>query len=471
MHNIFSIYLQPFGYFGSGDISLQNTLTKTGLIGGLAIGLDATDAASYPGSGQRWLDISGNRSDFFLGSSSSVESRDPVFNGHAGNKSINEYWTLNGSQYFQVSNTIPSIVQSIHKNNADFTIIALLTPGTGISGSDEYAIASDISSSTTGYGFRYEFTSGGKQKFIVKNSGGGTVLSKTADNATANTGQWNFIALSLYEAGGANTSFFYLNGDYDTVNSNNKFDGTYSSPTSSDTTYKIRIGDSANPLGSSTNDPMPANTKITQFAIISPHLEKADLDTLFAQYYSIPFSIRSRVVIPAPLATYIRINFNATNWDSTLGGGPWSHAGAEEVILTKFLLYSTLDDSSLITSGMTPTARDYFLNNPSYGPANMIYGGSYSWESRVIENFGGYPVWCQIQLTAPTAIAKIKLSCDRGTYPGLPQGPADPASPKDFDVLLGSDGITWDQTFSFTGYDDAFWGPYSGAPLKEFILA
>lgn len=83
-----------------GDAAIYSMLQRLGLTTGLKLVVDAGDDASYPGSGQEFIDRTGNNN-FYLGNSSGASGDDPTFNGTAGNLSESEYFSCNGSQDFR----------------------------------------------------------------------------------------------------------------------------------------------------------------------------------------------------------------------------------------------------------------------------------------------------------------------------------------------------------------------------------
>ena len=83
----------------------MNILTSNSLTTNLKLCLDAGDINSYSGSGQKWLDRSGLGHDFFLGVDGSANTDDPTFNGSPGNASSNEYFSVDGGDFFRYDST------------------------------------------------------------------------------------------------------------------------------------------------------------------------------------------------------------------------------------------------------------------------------------------------------------------------------------------------------------------------------
>lgn len=69
----------------------------------LVMHLDAGNSSSYDGSSQTWTDLQGNYN-LIRGTTSGSDSTDPTFNGTAGNRSSNEYFSVDGGDYFTAAN-------------------------------------------------------------------------------------------------------------------------------------------------------------------------------------------------------------------------------------------------------------------------------------------------------------------------------------------------------------------------------
>lgn len=90
--------------------------------------LDSGDIASWPGSGQRWNDVSGNNNHFFLGTSASVEGGgiEPVFRGTPGGRSENEYFDASAVDATAIFTAeVPGLFVPFHKDNNLFTIATI----------------------------------------------------------------------------------------------------------------------------------------------------------------------------------------------------------------------------------------------------------------------------------------------------------------------------------------------------------
>ena len=241
---------------------LYDAIVAASLTTNLQLCLDAGDPASWPGSGTKWLDRSGNGYDFFLGTDGTTAA--PTFVGPAGNRQ--SYWLFNGSSYFTYDTTNETWMQNLHKNNAVLSSIE---------------VGYNTSSAPTLYG---DYGASGTTGFVktlyrtiqVRNATAG-VLTATGDT-TDNENAWNISGVSLTEATGAGGGFLYLNGAYNQVSASNTFDSTYSSPAAGNATSTFQIGalgDGAVAAG--------AGTRLSCIAIWGgTAISKANMDTLWA---------------------------------------------------------------------------------------------------------------------------------------------------------------------------------------------
>ena len=111
----------------AGDLSLgfYNDIDQAGLLTDLELCLDAGAASSYT-SGQKWLDMSGNGYDFFLGSEGASASTgdEPTFTGSAGGLSDSEYFVMDGGDFFSYdTGTLESWMTDMYKDNATWTVL------------------------------------------------------------------------------------------------------------------------------------------------------------------------------------------------------------------------------------------------------------------------------------------------------------------------------------------------------------
>lgn len=204
---------------------------------GLQFHLDAGHGDSYGGSGQTWSDLSGNGQDFFRGVDGTVEGGDPTFNGAAGGKSSDEYWSLDGGDLFTFAAANEAWMDAIHEDGGACTLgLWLRTPA---SFSDDNGLMGTVGGAAT-KGFRFSITSAGQLELQIR-GGGSNKLTVTADAALAAETDY-LVALSFDEGAGAGGSFFARNGEYEQVASADTWDGTVVNPASGAATDTLQIG-------------------------------------------------------------------------------------------------------------------------------------------------------------------------------------------------------------------------------------
>lgn len=229
---------------------LNEIITSLGLTSGRKLVLDAGDSSSYSGSGQSWLDLSGNGYDFFRGATSAATTDDPTFNGSAGTLSAAEYWSFDGGDKFRYDTTNETWMQNLHKNNALFSLVCWfylpdLTAMQGLFGT-----CSNSSLSNTGAQWIID-TSGNLYVQVLNGSGSSAAVIVGSTGVTASA--WKFAAISVDEA--ANTAVGVLNGTVATTVS------AYTSPSASNATYTAEIGATGNAIALMRN-----GGRIAQFA-------------------------------------------------------------------------------------------------------------------------------------------------------------------------------------------------------------
>lgn len=220
----------------SGFDSLTTILGSLGLTSNLKLCLDSGDVASYSGTGQSWLDTSGNGYDFFRGATSSATTDDPTFNGTAGNLTANEFWGFDGGDFFQYDTVNESWMENIHKDNAQATIIywGYWPAPVGVSS----AVCGTRGVSTAHTGFIFQRNAGTTLIYVVNNAGASVLNIGMA--ATMIDDAWQFTAVSIDEAVGANGAILQLNSTQEL------FTSTYASPSAGAASFPLRIGDRGN---------------------------------------------------------------------------------------------------------------------------------------------------------------------------------------------------------------------------------
>lgn len=245
-----------FPFPSHGDYRRKNLfqeLTDLGLTTNLKVCLDAGDLASYGNQTDKWMDLSGNGYDFFKGSGTGADGGDPTFNGVTGNRSINEYFSSDGGDYFTYDTTNETWMQNLHKNGAIWSFCAWVYIPTGYAANHGLFGTSSNAGTRTGI-VAYIDQPTNRQSVAVFNAS--AAVYTFAQAATITTNAWNFIGWSLDEnAGGNNTSGITNGTTFDIATS-------YSSPSSGAASYPMQIGG----LGNNTR-PLVNNARMANFNV------------------------------------------------------------------------------------------------------------------------------------------------------------------------------------------------------------
>ncbi len=259
---------------GDPSLGFYNDIDQTGLLTSLELVLDAGAATSYT-SGQKWLDISGNGYDFFLGTNVSADATDPTFTGSAGGLSDGEYFLMDGGDFFKYDTTLESWMTNMYKDNADWTVL-MWTYGPAGGDSDGW------------FGCGFNSGGGGTPAVNYANIGAGTIKQQItvwrdsepaavraigASTMAINT--WHMHGISFDEATGSGGGFFFLDGAYNQVSSSDTWNATISSAATNDGA-EFHILDS-NLVGQK----WPNLTRIAGFMAWSTALSFANIDALF----------------------------------------------------------------------------------------------------------------------------------------------------------------------------------------------
>ena len=246
--------------------TLMEALTASGLTANLKIALDAGDAASWPGSGTKWLDTSGNGYDFFLGADGSATATDPTFNGASGGKSASEYWGFDGGDYFTYDSANEAWMETLHKDNAIFSFCCWISLGTAAATQVFWA----TNSTTSDVGCLYRTTASGFPLFLV-----GTASPSIIDTSALGPptdGTWAFLGMSIDESIGASGAFHYFNGSVETWTS------TFNGPSASSALGPLRSGAT---VGAGSR--LTSGSRLAQFAMWQgAKLSTADFDAIYA---------------------------------------------------------------------------------------------------------------------------------------------------------------------------------------------
>lgn len=228
--------------------SLLSTLTTLGLTTNLKLCLDAGEGDSYT-SGQKWLDLSGNGEDFFLGADGNATATDPTFNGVADTLSSAEFFSFDGGDYFRYDTTNPTWVNNLHKAGQSATFLAVVNPGAG--GVNSLFGTAGASNSDIGVSF-YCNPSTGRLAMSVRNGTGtlGVDINSTAVGVTS--GAFQVLALSYTEGGS-----YVISRNAVTATGTI----TVTTPSASAATYTAEVGSQGN-----ANTPMRSGGQMAMFA-------------------------------------------------------------------------------------------------------------------------------------------------------------------------------------------------------------
>ena len=199
-----------------------NILRRLNLTSNLVLCLDATDAASYPGSGQTWSDMSGQGNDFYLGAGNTATTDDPTFNSTPPKN-----FSCDGGDYFTLTVANPTWVKNVSKDNAAVTLGIWANIATSMAFFGDQV----TNDNSVGFGWRASSTT---QAFRV-GDGSAQPLAVTSATTVGPLASTNaFYAVVINEAAG--TGFFLRNLVTDS------FTSTYSSPSASDAGTALQIG-------------------------------------------------------------------------------------------------------------------------------------------------------------------------------------------------------------------------------------
>ena len=219
--------------------------------------LDATIAASYPGTGTTWANLvtapaDGSAQtdyDFFVGLDAAVTATDPTFNGSAGSAAA--YWSVDGGDYFY-QKMMSSYLASTHRTDVSKPITIVMTLRLANT-SFNYLYGQGVSSGGQGWGLR--LSSGTLEFFARGDSANIFETIKTSPSIPATTDSIFIISMDT-QAG---------IGKY-WINSTNGGTWTPSATayTSDADTNPLMIG-----AGISKGSPMPSGSRIYSFSVFN----------------------------------------------------------------------------------------------------------------------------------------------------------------------------------------------------------
>jgi hypothetical protein len=211
-------------------------LSRLQLTSGLKLCLDAGDANSYGGSGQPWLDRSGNGYDFNRGTTSGAEASDPTFNGSAGALSSAEYWSFDGGDLFTYDSANETWMNNLHKDGAAFTFCGWHNIANNVGVTNGLFGTRSTSAGNTGVLNFIGPAADLQYVFRVQNAG--TQVLNLATSWTGSLGQWTFHAVSHDESTG--NGFIQIDGTANAVS------GTNSSPSAGAASHTLQLGAAGN---------------------------------------------------------------------------------------------------------------------------------------------------------------------------------------------------------------------------------
>lgn len=257
-----SLILPQFSLVHPGS-TFSRHIQNAGLSSSLVLCLDAGDEKSYPGSGQSFLDTSGNGSDFFLGADSSATATDPTFNGLRGRRSSAEYFSFDGGDYFD-RGTTDAWVNALHKNNAALTFLTWIYFG----GFGSLQAICGTSAQATVIGASLYVSTTPDLNFVVSSGDGSFELS--ASGLTPTSGAWQMVGVSVNEATGAGGGLFFRNGTTASFNS------TYAAPSASNAAFTFKIGAVQGGIV-----PLVNGSRMACFAAFDTALNEAQMDAIY----------------------------------------------------------------------------------------------------------------------------------------------------------------------------------------------
>lgn len=229
----------------TGKKSVIQRITDLNLTTGLKLVLESANSASWPGTGQKWLDVTPGTGhyDFFLGLDGTVSAtNDPIFTGTAPSSDIpngtllrtNSYWSFNGSRYFTYDAVNEPWMNNIHKDGAkasgvfSFYVSAL--------GTTCFLYGNSANDITKVGSLFCLFTN--KLHFKICN-GTGVAAYAPLSTLTITAVGWHTAGFSIDEAAGTLT--FMLDGQTQTLTLQ-----SYTTPSTAAATYTTQIGAAGN---------------------------------------------------------------------------------------------------------------------------------------------------------------------------------------------------------------------------------
>lgn len=212
------------------------TLAEIGLTTGLELCLDAGDSDSYDPSIQvdKWLDVSGKGYDFYRGSSSVGDAKEPTFNGTAGGLSAAEFWSFDGGDCFNYDSANETWMENQHKANAQFSwFFWIYFAALAV----DQRIVATFSSFTTGIGVNFWIRGSDQLLDFRCQNNAASVDGELSDLGALSTSVWYGIGFSVDDV---NDTFNWVQIPPNQSYVESGFD--YSSPSSSSAEHVMCIG-------------------------------------------------------------------------------------------------------------------------------------------------------------------------------------------------------------------------------------
>lgn len=196
---------------GNQALTFAEMIAAAGQAADLKLCLDAADAASYAGTGQRFDDTSGQASHFVRGTGSGVQASDPPFIGTAGSKAADTYFQYAGGSVFTA--WTPLTFASVwHRPGAAWTVAtAVYFPVGGARYPWLFSTGTDtrlaLYAQLSGVSFN-------KRSLIISGqTANGNSFSFRSPDLFMSEGQWIFIAMSHSDSG-TGTNLWFCNGSW-----------------------------------------------------------------------------------------------------------------------------------------------------------------------------------------------------------------------------------------------------------------
>jgi hypothetical protein len=190
----------------SGDGSLADVIASA------VFDLDATQAASYGGSGTTWTNLvtapadgsAQTAYDFHLGLTSGAAADDPTFTGSAGSSAA--YFALDGADFFDFATdtTTTAFLKNLHKTTGgqEFWIAVGVRV---IAGSATQCLYGYRTTTATSQGIRFEITSS-ERLSLAQGNGTATVSGTSATTLSSGT---DYLLIVSAPAGGGTIRFWF----------------------------------------------------------------------------------------------------------------------------------------------------------------------------------------------------------------------------------------------------------------------